>query len=71
MKLESNYAIYIFFIGVMAMLTPTALMGQYADHRGRYVDSIETVLTSTTPPKGDDLLRAYRDLAWGYLQTDR
>lgn len=70
MKLESNYAIYIFFIGVMAMLTPTALMGQYADHRGRYVDSIETVLTSTTPPKGDDLLRAYRDLAWGYLQTD-
>lgn len=70
MKLESNYAIYIFFIGVMAMLAPTALMGQYADHRGRYVDSIETVLTSTTPPKGDDLLRAYRDLAWGYLHKD-
>lgn len=70
MKLESNYAICIFFIGVMAMLTPTALMGQYADHRGRYVDSIETVLTSATPPKGDDLLRAYRDLAWGYLQKD-
>ena len=70
MKLESNYAIYIFFIGVMAMLAPTALMGQYADHRGRYVDSIETVLTSATPPKGDDLLRAYRDLAWGYLQKD-
>lgn len=70
MKLESNYAICIFFIGVMAMLTPTALMGQYADHRGRYVDSIETVLTSTTPPKGDDLLRAYRDLAWGYLHKD-
>ena len=70
MKRESNNAIYIFFIGVMAMLTPTALMGQYADHRGRYVDSIETVLTSTTPPKGDDLLRAYRDLAWGYLQKD-
>ena len=70
MKLESNYAIYIIYIGVLALLMPTALMGQYADHRGRYVDSIETALTSATPPKGDDLLRAYRDLAWGYLQKD-
>ena len=45
-------------------------MAQYSDHRGRYVYSIETVLASPTPPQGDDLLRAYRDLAWGYLQTN-
>ena len=57
-------------VGLLVVLTPLTAMAQYSDHRGRYVDSIETVLTSTTPPKGDDLLRAYRDLAWGYLQTD-
>lgn len=72
MKRESNNAIYIvhLILGVLSILMPTALMAQYADHRGRYVDSIETALVSATPPRGNDLLWAYRDLAWGYLQID-
>ena len=72
MKRESNNAIYIvhLILGVLSILMPTALMAQYAAHRGRYVDSIETALVSATPPRGNDLLWAYRDLAWGYLQID-
>ena len=69
-KTNNAICVVCFLMGMVAASMPKVLMAQYNDHRGRYVDSIETVLTSTTPPKGDDLLRAYRDLAWGYLQKD-
>ena len=42
----------------------------YSDHRGRKVDSLETVLRSDNPPKGEALLIAYKDLMWGYLGQD-
>lgn len=43
---------------------------QYADHRNRKVDSLETLLNSENPPKGESLMRAYDGLMCGYLQTD-
>lgn len=55
---------------LLVILTPIAAMAQYADHRGRQVDSLETALASANPPKGDDLLKAYSSLSWGYLQTN-
>lgn len=55
---------------MVALLVPITLMAQYADHRGRYVDSLETVLVSPNPPKGVALLEIYRNLMWGCIQTD-
>ena len=43
---------------------------QYGDHRNRKTDSLERVLESENPPRGEQLMRAYLDLMWGYLQTD-
>jgi len=43
---------------------------QYSDHRNRKVDSLETLLNSENPPTGENLIRAYDGLMWGYIQTD-
>ena len=69
-KTNNAICVVCFLMGMLATSMPKVLMAQYSDHRGRYVDSIETALASHTPPQGDDLLRAYRDLAWGYLQIN-
>ncbi len=42
----------------------------YNDHRNARVDSLEAALKSSNPPKGDDLLRAYKELMCGYLPFD-
>ena len=42
----------------------------YNDHRNAHVDSLETALKSSNPPKGEQLLRAYNDLMRGYLPYD-
>lgn len=54
----------------MLILCANKAMAQYSDHRNRRIDSLETVLSSRNPPQGKQLLRAYLDLMWGYLQTD-
>lgn len=45
-------------------------LAQYSDHRNRKVDSLEVVLASPNPPKGEQLLRAYQDLMWGYVNIE-
>ena len=52
------------------LLTLPRLAFSYSDHRNRSIDSIETLVNSANPPQGDDLIRAYSELMWGYLQTD-
>ncbi|MBQ9532459.1 MAG: tetratricopeptide repeat protein, partial [Prevotella sp.] len=42
----------------------------YNDHRNVRVDSLEAALKSSNPPKGDDLLRAYKELMRGYAIYD-
>ena len=42
----------------------------YNDHRNARVDSLETALKSSNPPKGEQLLRAYDELMRGYLPYD-
>lgn len=42
----------------------------YNDYRNARVDSLEAALKSSNPPKGDDLLRAYKELMRGYLPFD-
>lgn len=46
------------------------IQAQYTDHRNRKIDSLETVLGSGKPLNDRELMRAYLDLMWGYLQTD-
>lgn len=42
----------------------------YSDHRGRKVDSLETVLNSGRQLTDEERISAYKDLMWGYLNTD-
>ena len=42
----------------------------YNDHRNARIDSLEALLASSHPPKGDDLLLAYDELMRGYLPYD-
>ena len=53
--------------GLLAIPMPS--FAQYNDHRDKQVDSLEQVL-ATNPPTGADMVRVYRDLMWGYMQTD-
>jgi signal transduction histidine kinase len=57
-------------VQTILLLLPCTLFAQYADHRNRHVDSLEQVLV-TNPPTGKELGFIYRDLMWGYLQTDK
>lgn len=41
----------------------------YTDHRNRKQDSLELVLQAN-PPQGEELLRIYDNLLWGFLQID-
>lgn len=41
----------------------------YSDHRQRHTDSLENVLL-TAKLNDEDRLKIYKDLMWGYLQTD-
>ena len=57
------------------LLLPLVLLcvtarADYADHRNRKVDSLEQVLQSGHPLNEEQRILAYRDLMWGYLQTD-
>jgi len=54
----------------LLMLLGNGAQAQYADHRNREVDSLEMLLQSPDVPQGEELLRIYIDLMWGYLQTD-
>ena len=55
---------------LMALLLAGNASAQYSDHRNRKTDSLERVLQSETPPRGEPLMRVYLDLMWGYLKTD-
>ena len=46
------------------------LQAQYTDHRNRKIDSLEYLLASEKTLSEVELMRAYHDLMWGYLQTD-
>ena len=52
------------------MLLCFTARADYADHRNRKVDSLEQVLQSGKPLNEEQRILAYRDLMWGYLQTD-
>lgn len=58
--------IKILIICLIVSLTARA----YNDHRNAKVDSLEALLKSKNPPKGDDLLRAYDNLMRGWLPYD-
>ena len=58
--------IKILIICLIVSLTARA----YNDHRNAKVDSLEALLKSKNPPKGDDLLRAYENLMRGWLPYD-
>lgn len=63
-----------FFVHVFALLWLSIVClagyGQYSDHRNRNVDSLEMVLNGSNPPQGQELMKAYNNLMWGYLNTD-
>lgn len=56
---------------VLLLLLGVALQAAaYSDHRNRKVDSIEAQLSSGRQLSDEDLMGAYKDLMWGYLNTD-
>ncbi|MBR3798775.1 MAG: sensor histidine kinase [Bacteroidales bacterium] len=63
-----------FFVHIFALLWLSVVClagyGQYFDHRNRNVDSLEMVLNGSNPPQGQELMKAYNNLMWGYLNTD-
>ncbi len=63
-----------FFVHIFALLWLSVVglagYGQYSDHRNRNVDSLEMVLNGSNPPQGQELMKAYNNLMWGYLNTD-
>ncbi|MDR3338704.1 MAG: tetratricopeptide repeat protein [Candidatus Symbiothrix sp.] len=61
--------IYIVMLAAL-LLCSTSLFAQKYDHRNRYIDSLEQVLT-VHPPTGKDLLLIYNELAAGYRRSDR
>lgn len=54
---------------LLSALCCCTAMAEYSDHRNRKQDSLETVLQSN-PPQGENLIKLYDNLMWGYLQTD-
>ena len=59
----------IIFTGTLLLLMATSALG-YEDHRGVAVDSLEAVLASPHPPKGEELIRVYMDLMRAYNTRD-
>ena len=59
------------FIGkvLVLLLLPCMASAQYSDHRNRYMDSLEQVLTAH-PPTGEELGNIYRELMWNYQQIN-
>lgn len=55
---------------LILFLTVSFAAMAYNDHRNAWVDSLEALLKSNHPPKGDDLLRAYDELMRGWLPID-
>lgn len=60
----------VYLLVSMLTLVSATVSAQYADHRNRKVDSLEMVLNSPNPPEGEQLIRLYMDLMYGYIQTD-
>ena len=58
-----------FFFLYLCLCVPSVSQA-YNDHRNARVDSLETALKSSNPPKGEALLRAYDELMRGYLPYD-
>lgn len=64
---------------LLVVLGLTCSLAQYSDHRGRNTDSLERVVAGWTAEKIEaasadqvsGLISAYKDLMWGYLQTNR
>ncbi len=42
----------------------------YSDNHGHNIDSLETIIRTDPPRDKADLIKIYRNLAWGYLETD-
>ncbi len=58
-----------FLLLPLILLCVTA-RADYADHRNRKVDSLEQVLQSGQELNDEQRILVYRDMMWGYLQTD-
>ena len=56
----------ILLLGVMA----TSWTHAYIDHRKTKEDSVEALIHSKNPPKGEALIRCYMELIRGYLGKD-
>ena len=75
-RFQKDFTTFAFMMSIKRLLCLWLLVGivlpmmAYNDYRNAKVDSLEAVLKSSNPPKGDDLMRAYDDLMRGYLPFD-
>jgi len=66
-----NFALIMMKLHLIIILLCFCLsLAAYNDHRNVRVDSLEKALKSSTPPQGENLLRAYDELMRGYLPYD-
>ena len=63
-----NKLIIAWLLATVACLSARA---EYTDHRNRRVDSLEMVLQKNASLTDTERIGIYKDLMWGYLQTDR
>ena len=64
---------------VLLLSLPFIAHAEYTDHRSHKIDSLENViagwtsqrLEKATETQYDDLVHAYRDLMWAYIQINR
>ena len=68
--MKHRIALNLIALWLLISIGSQGVMAQYSDHRNRKVDSLEVVLASPNPPKGEQLLRAYQDLMWGYVNIE-
>ena len=74
-----NKLFALVFSACLQFLLPSNISAQYGDHRGRNTDSLERVVAGWTSEKlaaapredGVNVMKAYKDLMWGYLQINR
>ena len=65
-----NFAPIMKYLYLTLCLLACLSAAAYNDHRNARVDSLEEALSSSHPPKGEDLLRAYDELMRGYKSKD-
>ena len=60
----------LIILSLLALTTGLSRVNAYSDHRGHKTDSLEAVLAAQRPLSDEERINAYKELMWGYLNTN-